>query len=338
MKILVTGGAGFIGSHTVVELLNKNHKVVVVDNFCNSKPYVLNSIRTITKKSFSFYNVDVCDYCAMQNIFASENIDCIIHFAALKSGADSIQNPGLYYSNNMQSTYVLIQLMEKYGVSKLIFSSSATVYGNSKNVPIVEEDITGNVISPYGMTKYLNELYLQDRSRQTKKFKVVAFRYFNPIGAHPSGLLGEDSPDEVPNNLMLYILKVANKELPYLRVFGNDYNTIDGTGIRDYIHVVDLAQGHVAAIDFFDKMESNFEVFNLGTGKGFSVLELVKAFEKVNGVDIPYKIYPRRPGDVEISFACVDKALKLLNWKACLSKEDCVRDAWNFKLKNAKNI
>lgn len=336
MKILVTGGTGFIGSHTVVELLKRGYEVLIVDNFSNSKPYVLERIKEITKKDFKFFKTNICDYGEMEKIFKNEKIDCIIHFAALKSGADSIKNPGLYYFNNIESTRIIVSLMKKYGVKNIIFSSSATVYGNSKNVPIIEEEQTGNVISPYGMTKYLNELFLKDVSEQHKDIKVVTFRYFNPIGAHPSGLLGEDSPDDVPNNLMLYMLKVANKELPYLHVFGNDYNTKDGSGIRDYIHVVDLANGHIAAIKYFNKMKTNFEVFNLGTGKGFSVFELIKAFEEQNNVSIPFKISSRRPGDVEISYACVNKANRLLKWKAVYTKEDCVRDAWNFKVKNGK--
>jgi len=331
MKVLVTGGAGFIGSHTVVELLNKNYEVVVVDNFCNSKKEVLNKIKEITHKDFTFYECDICNMSDMDKIFAKENIDCIIHFAALKSGADSIKNPGLYYSNNIDGTFVLVTLMEKYSVRRLVFSSSATVYGNSKNVPIFEDEPIGSVISPYGMTKYLSELYLSNKSNSSKQFKVIAFRYFNPIGAHPSGLIGEDSPDDIPNNLMLYLLKVANKELPFLNIFGKDYNTIDGTGIRDYIHVVDLALGHVAAIEYFDKMPGYFDVFNLGTGNGFSVLQLVKTFERENAVSIPIKFVDRRPGDVEISFANVDKANNLLGWKARYTLEDCVRDAWKFK-------
>lgn len=336
MKVLVTGGAGFIGSHTVVELLNKGYEVVIVDNFCNSKPYVIDRIKEITKKDFKFYKADVCDFKIMKDIFLHENIDCVIHFAALKSGADSIKNPGLYYNNNMQSTFVLVSLMEEFGVDKIIFSSSATVYGNSKNVPIDEEEIIGSVISPYGMTKYLNELYLKNRANENKKFKAIAFRYFNPIGAHPSGLIGEDSPDEIPNNLMLYMLMVANGELPYLNIFGNDYNTKDGSGIRDYIHVVDLALGHVAGLNYFEKMSSNYEVFNLGTGNGFSVYELVDAFEKINNVHIPTKVAPRRPGDVEISYASVRKANQKLGWFATKTKEDCVKDAWNFKLNKLK--
>lgn len=336
MKILVTGGTGFIGSHTVVELLNQNHEVVIVDNLFNSKEYVLERIKRITNKMPIFYKCDLCDIETMDSIFKKEKIECVIHFGALKSGADSIKNPGLYYHNNIDSTHVMVLLMEKYGVDKMIFSSSATVYGNSKNVPITEEEQIGDVISPYGMSKYLDELYLKHRATSTKKYKVVVFRYFNPIGAHPSGLIGEDSPDDVPNNLMLYMLKVALGELPYLRVFGDDYNTPDGSGVRDYIHVVDLALGHVAAINYFPIMSNQFEVFNLGTGHGFTVYELVNAFEKVNGIKIPCKIAPRRPGDVEISYACVDKANKLLGWKTKFTKEECVRDAWKF-IKNENN-
>lgn len=330
MKVLVTGGAGFIGSHTIVELLNKNYQVVCVDNFCNSKKIVVEKIKSLTNKDFILYETDVCDYKSMEQIFAKEHIDCIIHFAALKSGADSIINPGLYFSNNMISTFNLVTLMEKYNVEKLIFSSSATVYGNSTNVPIEESEQIGNVISPYGMTKYLNELYLENKSNSSKKFKVIAFRYFNPIGAHPSGLIGEDSPDDIPNNLMLYLLKVANKELPYLNIYGNDYDTIDGSGVRDFIHVVDLASGHVAAIEYFDKMDCYYDVFNLGTGKGHTVLELVKLFEEINGIKIPTKIVGRRPGDVEVSYASVLKVNKKLSWKAKYSLADCLKDSWNF--------
>ena len=337
MKILVTGGTGFIGSHTAVELLNKNHDVVIVDNLCNSKEYVVDRIKDITNKSCTFYNCDLCDIESMEAIFKKERIDCVMHFGALKSGADSINEPGLYYHNNIDSTRVIVSLMEKYGVDKMVFSSSATVYGNSKNVPIKEDERVGDVISPYGMSKYLIELYLNHRANTTKKFKVVALRYFNPIGAHPSGLIGEDSPFDIPNNLMLYLLKVASGDLPYLRIYGDDYDTPDGSGIRDYIHVVDLALGHVASIDYFSKMSNQFEVFNLGTGRGFTVYELVNAFEKINGIKIPCKVAPRRQGDVEISYACVDKANKLLNWKAKYTKEDCVRDAWNFYKKNYLN-
>ena len=333
MKILVTGGMGFIGSHTVVELLNKGYDVVIADNLCNSKEYVLDRIIKITGKNPIFYKIDITNRADMDNLFKNEKIDCVIHFAALKSNADSIIHPGRYYSNNIDSTFVLLSLMEKYGVDKIVFSSSATVYGNNENVPIKETEIIGNVISPYGMTKYLNELYLKDRAENTKKFKCIALRYFNPIGAHPSGLIGEDSPDDIPNNLMLYLLKVANKELPYLNIFGNDYNTPDGSGIRDYIHVVDLALGHIAAIEYIDKMSKQFDVFNLGTGSGHSVLELIKTFEDTNRVSVPFRIAPRRPGDVETSFANVSKANEILNWKAKYQLKECLKDAWNFKNK-----
>lgn len=337
MRILVTGGAGFIGSHTIVELLNKSYDVVCIDNFCNSKRSVIKKINKLTGKQVQLYDIDMCDIQALEKVFKSEKIDAVIHFAALKSGADSIANPGLYYFNNMQSTYNLVTMMEKYGVDKLVFSSSATVYGNSENVPIKETEVIGSVISPYGMTKYLSELYLKNRSNGTKSFKVIAFRYFNPIGAHPSGVIGEDSPDETPNNLMLYLLKVANKELPYLRVFGNDYRTKDGSGMRDYIHVVDLALGHIAALQHFENMDGYYDVFNLGTGKAHTVIELIKTFEKVNNVEVPYQFAPRRAGDVEISYASVDKANKYLGWKAKYSLEDCLRDAWNFKV-NQNNL
>lgn len=336
MKILVTGGAGYIGSHTVVELLNRNYDVVVVDNFCNSKEYVLERIKRITNKNFTFYKVNICNYNEMDKIFNHEKFDCVLHFAALKSGKDSIVDPGKYYENNLNGCYVLTSLMEKYGVKKLVFSSSATVYGNSKKVPIKENDEIGNVISPYGMTKYLAELYFSSRAAQTKKFKVISFRYFNPIGAHFSGLLGEDSPDDVPNNLMLYILKVATKELPFLYVYGEDYNTPDGSGIRDYIHVVDLAIGHVLAIKYFDKMPNHFEAFNLGTGHGYSVFEIIKCFENENKTFIPFKIVGRRPGDVEISYADVRKANAILNWRAKYNLSDCVKTAWKFKQNNCK--
>lgn len=333
MKVLVTGGTGFIGSHTVVELLNKKHDVIIVDNFCNSKRNVLHKIFQITGKNPTFYEIDICDFNSLENVFKNEKIDAVIHFAALKSGADSIKDPGLYYTNNIEGTYNILKLMKKYSVKKIIFSSSATVYGDSQNVPIKENEIIGNVISPYGMTKYLTELLLESKTKQTNDFKAISLRYFNPIGAHPSGLIGEDSPDNIPNNLILYILKVAKKELPYLRVFGNDYRTPDGSGIRDYIHVVDLAKGHIAALNYLDKMETNYDVFNLGTGKGHTVIELIKTFEKENNIEIPYQFVERRPGDVEISYADCSKANKLMGWYAEFSMADALRDAWNFAKK-----
>ena len=333
MKVLVTGGAGFIGSHTVVELIKNNHQVVIVDNFCNSKRNVLEKIWQIANKKPIFYEIDICDFNALETVFKNENIEAVIHFAALKSGADSIKDPGLYYTNNIEGTYNILKLMKKYSVKKIIFSSSATVYGDSQNVPIKENEIIGNVISPYGMTKYLTELLLENKTKQTDDFKAISLRYFNPIGAHPSGLIGEDSPDNIPNNLILYILKVAKKELPYLKVFGNDYRTPDGSGIRDYIHVVDLAKGHIAALNYLDKMKTNYDVFNLGTGKGHTVIELIKTFEKVNSIEIPYRFVERRPGDVEISYADCSKANKLMGWYAEFSMADALKDAWNFAKK-----
>lgn len=333
MKVLVTGGTGFIGSHTVVELLNKKHDVIIVDNYCNSKRNVLQKINQITGKSPKFYEINICDFASLESIFKKEKIDAVIHFAALKSGADSIKNPGLYYTNNIEGTYNILKLMKKYSVKKIIFSSSATVYGDSQNVPIKENEIIGNVISPYGMTKYLAELLFENKAKQSNDFKAISLRYFNPIGAHPSGLIGEDSPDNIPNNLILYILKVAKKELPYLKVFGNDYRTPDGSGIRDYIHVVDLAKGHIAALNYLDKMKTNYDVFNLGTGNGHTVIELIKTFEKVNNIEIPYQFVERRPGDVEISYADCSKANKLMGWHAEFSMADALRDAWNFAKK-----
>lgn len=337
MKVLVTGGTGFIGSHTVVELLNENYEVVVIDNFCNSKRVVLEKIKQITNKSFSFYEIDIRDKQAIDSVFKKEHIDAVIHFAALKSGADSINDPGTYYVNNIEGTYNILKAMDRYNVNKIIFSSSATVYGDSQNVPITEDEKIGDVISPYGMTKYLTELLLNSKSDQSNCFKAISLRYFNPIGAHPSGLIGEDSPDDVPNNLILYILKVAKKEFPYLKVFGNDYRTPDGSGIRDYIHVVDLAKGHIAALRYIEKMPKKHDVFNLGTGKGHTVIELVRTFEKENNIEVPYQYVPRRPGDVEISFADCSKANKLMGWHAQYTMDDALRDAWNFAKNKSKD-
>jgi UDP-glucose 4-epimerase len=334
MKILVTGGTGFIGSHTIVELIKAGHKVVVLDNLANSKKQVLPRIQKICGVLPDFYYGSISDQLFLDSVFEKEHIDCVIHFAALKSNADSIKNPGLYFENNLYSTLKLLKAMETNQVKKIIFSSSATVYGLTKIVPIHETDLIGDVISPYGMTKYLNELLLADYARQHKDFKAIALRYFNPIGAHPSGVIGEDPVDDTPNCLMPYITRVALGKIPFLNVFGNDYDTVDGTGLRDYIHVVDLALGHIAAIDYLNEMKNGFDVFNLGTGEGTTVLELIHAFEETNHVRIPYKIVGRRPGDVAKSFACVEKANNILGWHAKYTIIDCVRDSWNWQVHN----
>lgn len=334
MKILVTGGTGFIGSHTVVELLTAGYSVSIVDNLSNSKIGVLNRIEKLAKKKPHFYQGSILDAQFLNRVFAFEKPDCVIHFAALKSNADSIVHPGLYFDNNLHSTLFLLNAMRSVGCNHLLFSSSATVYGLSSRVPVKESDLTGSVISPYGMTKYLNELYLKDYALQHPSFKAIALRYFNPIGAHPSGTIGEDPIDDTPNCLMPYITRVALKKLPYLNIFGNDYPTSDGTGLRDYIHVVDLALGHLAAIKYFDIMKNSFDVFNLGTGKGTTVLELIAAFEQTNKIKIPYKIIGRRPGDVAKSFADVQKAKDILHWSSRYDVVDCVRDSWNWQTNN----
>lgn len=334
MKILVTGGTGFIGSHTVVELIKAGNSVVILDNLANSKKGVLDRIKQLCNVSPSFYCGDICDEKFLNFVFDKEKIDCVIHFAALKSNAESIAKPGLYFNNNLYSSLKLLKAMEAHGVHQIVFSSSATVYGLTEIVPIHETDLIGNVISPYGMTKYLNELLLMDYARQHVGFKAIALRYFNPIGAHPSGIIGEDPVDDTPNCLMPYLTRVALKKLPYLNVFGNDYDTSDGTGLRDYIHVVDLALGHVAAVNYLSKMKNSFDVFNLGTGKGTTVLELIRVFEEVNQIRIPYKVVGRRPGDVAKSFADVSKANKILGWKSRFTVEDCVRDSWNWQVHN----
>ena len=334
MSVLVTGGTGFIGSHTVVELLNNGEDVVIVDNLCNSREEVLERINAITGKTPKFYKGDLLDVDLVEKIFSENNIDSVIHFAGLKSGAESILEPGKYLNTNIISTFNLLKAMEKYGVYKLVFSSSATVYGTPEEVPDYETDLVGKVCSPYGLSKYLIELLLKDFAAQRKDFKFIALRYFNPVGAHPSGLIGEDDGQSIPNNLVPYITKVLLGQLPYLKVFGNSYDTADGTGLRDYIHVVDLAKGHLAALNYLSNNDVKFDVFNLGTGKGTTVLQLVAAFEKVSGKKIPYQITDIRPGDVPLSFASVEKANTILGWKAEYTYEDCARDSWNWQVKN----
>lgn len=332
MAILVTGGTGFIGSHTVVDLLNHNYDVVIVDNYVNSKPEVLNRIFKITGKKPRFYEIDVCDEGKMRELFQKEKITDIIHFAGLKSVAESVQKPELYISNNIGSSKVLLKLMAEFDVRNIVFSSSATVYGVPDHVPLKEEDKIGGCTNPYGQTKLDIEYLLKDYSKEHPEANIAILRYFNPIGAHESGLIGED-PQGIPNNLMPYITQVAVGKRPYLNVFGDDYKTHDGTGVRDYIHVVDLAAGHLAALK---KLSTNpgLVIYNLGTGKGTSVLDLVKAFETANGIKIPYEIKPRRPGDVDENYADASKAFKEMGWKANLDIVDACRDSWNWQKHN----
>ena len=334
MKILVTGGAGYIGSHTVVELMQEGHEVVIVDNFYNSKPEALDNITKITGKRPVFYEVDCCDEEAMEKVFQEHQIDGAIHFAGYKAVGESVQKPMEYYQNNLMSTLVLCQLLRKYNCKNLIFSSSATVYGNPHTVPIKEDFPLGPTTNPYGTTKLMIENILRDIYISDDQWNIVLLRYFNPIGAHESGLLGED-PNGIPNNLVPYISKVAVGELECLGVFGNDYDTPDGTGVRDYIHVVDLAKGHVKALK---KLVGDHGVYtyNLGTGHGYSVLDIVKAYEKANNVTINYEIKPRRAGDIATCYADPTKAREELGWVAEKSLEDMCKDAYNFIIHNKK--
>ena len=334
MKILVTGGLGFIGSHAVVELLNDNYEVVVIDNLSNSGLDVIDKIEQITGKKFDFYKKDVCDLDALEEIFTNHKIDAVIHFAGYKAVGESVREPIMYYENNLVSTLHLCKKMIEHNCMKIIFSSSATVYGDPEVLPITEDCKVGGTTNPYGTTKLMIERILKDINVSNPKFTAVILRYFNPIGAHKTGLIGE-KPNGIPNNLMPYIVRVASGELKELSVFGNDYDTHDGTGVRDYIHVVDLAKGHIKAIEKAIKDEGVF-YYNLGTGVGYSVLDLVKNFEKVNNVKVPYKIVDRRAGDIASCYADPTKALKELGWKAELGLEDMMKDSYNFILKQNK--
>lgn len=329
MPILVTGGAGYIGSHTCVELLNSGHFVIIADNLCNSKIETIDKINQITNKDVIFYQIDVTDEQAVESIFSNHKIDGVIHFAGLKAVGESVEKPLQYYYNNLVSTMVLSKMCVKYGVGKFVFSSSATVYGDQPS-PLKEDMGLKKTTNPYGETKAMSERILTDTSNADDGFAVSLLRYFNPVGAHESGLIGED-PNGIPNNLMPFVTKVAKGQLEKLNVFGNDYDTVDGTGVRDYIHVVDLAKGHVKAIENLNK---GVNIYNLGTGRGTSVLELVDAFMKVNGIDVPYEIVGRRPGDLAVCFADANKAKKELGWKAELTIEDMVKDAWKFEQNN----
>lgn len=332
MKILVTGGAGFIGSHTVVELLNNNYEVVIVDNFSNSKKENLENIKTITNKDFGFYEGDVCDKLVLEKIFEENKIDAVIHFAGYKAVGESVKKPLMYYRNNIDSTLSLCETMNKYGVKKIVFSSSATVYlGDLKKISITE-DMHLSTTNPYGSTKLFIEQILKDIYTSDNEWSIALLRYFNPIGAHSSGLIGED-PQGIPNNLMPYIVKVANKELECLSIFGDDYDTKDGTGVRDYIHVTDLALGHIKAIEKVSN-GTGIDAYNLGTGKGYSVLDLVNTFSKVNSVDVPYKMVERRAGDIAAYYADPSYAKEQLGWEAKKGIDEMCRDAWNFVKKN----
>ena len=335
MKVLLTGGAGYIGSHTCIELLAAGHEAVIVDNYSNSKPEALNRIKEISGKDVIFYEADCCDKDALRKIFTENKIDAVIHFAGLKAVGESVRIPISYYRNNIDSSLALLEVMEEFGCNKIVFSSSATVYGVPKQVPLVEGMDTG-CTNPYGWTKYMIEQILTDAAVANSDLSVVLLRYFNPIGAHESGRIGED-PNGIPNNLMPFITQVAIGKLPQLSVFGDDYPTHDGTGVRDYIHVVDLAKGHVKAIEYADKNVGT-EIFNLGTGIGYSVLDVVKAFEKANGLTINYVVKERRPGDVAECYANASKALEKLGWKAEKNLEDMCRDSWNWQKNNPKGL
>ena len=333
MKILVTGGIGYIGSHTCVELLKQGMEVVVFDNLYNAKIDVVDKIKEITGKEITFYQADMRDKESMRPIFEENKIDAVIHFAGLKAVGESVEKPLLYYQNNITGTLNLCELMKEYDCKKMIFSSSATVYGAPKTVPI-KEDFPLHTTNPYGTTKLMLEQILTDFCKADTAWHVILLRYFNPIGAHESGLIGE-SPNGIPNNLMPYITQVAIGKLPYLRVFGDDYDTPDGTGVRDYIHVVDLAKGHVNAVEAI-MQKSGVSIYNLGTGIGYSVLDIVKAFEKANGITIPYQIQGRRAGDIAVCYANAQKAYEELGWKAEYDLERMCKDAWYFVQKNGK--
>ena len=332
MNILVTGGAGYIGSHTCIELMANGYDVIVVDNLCNANPKSLDRVEQLAGKKPKFYEGDVRDEALMRKIFAENEISAVIHFAGLKAVGESVAQPWRYYDNNLNSTLVLTKAMEEAGCKRIIFSSSATVYSGDNEMPLRETSRTGNCTNPYGWTKYMTEQILSGMAHADKEWSIVLLRYFNPVGAHASGMIGED-PRGIPNNLMPFISQVAVGRREKLNVFGNDYDTHDGTGVRDYIHVVDLAKGHVAAVKYAVE-NLGCEVFNLGTGTGYSVLDMVKAFEEANGVKVPYQIVDRRPGDLATCYADPTKSLEKLGWKAEKTLVDMCRDSWNWQSKN----
>lgn len=334
MKILVTGGAGYIGSHTCVELLNNNYEVIVLDNFSNSKKEVIDKIKKITNKDLKLYEGNMLNEEILTKIFEENNIDCVIDFAAYKAVGESVQKPVEYYINNVSSVLTLLTVMKKFNCKSLVFSSSATVYGNPEIIPITEECRTGGTTNPYGTSKLFVEQILKDLYNSDNEWNICILRYFNPIGAHESGLIGEE-PNGIPANLVPYISKVASGKLECLSIFGNDYDTKDGTGVRDYIHVVDLALGHLKAVEKLNKEKKGLYIYNLGTGVGYSVLDLVNTFEKVNNIKIKYKIAPRRNGDIATCYSDLSKAKRELNFEATKTLEDMLKDAWNYEKENS---
>lgn len=329
MAILLPGGAGFIGSHTAVELLNAGKEIVIIDNFSNSKPQVLDAIKKITGKDFKFYEMDYMDKEKLEKVFEENDIEAVMNFAGYKAVGESVQKPIEYYTNNISGALVVLDTMRKYNCKTFIFSSSATVYGDPETIPITEECKTGGTTNPYGTSKLFIEQILKDIYKSDNTWNICILRYFNPVGAHESGLIGEE-PQGIPNNLMPYVARVAAGTLKELSVFGNDYDTPDGTGVRDYIHVVDLAKGHVKALEKLEKEKEGLYIYNLGTGKGYSVLDMVKAFEKATGQKVSYKIAPRRAGDIATCYADPKKAFEELGWKAEKTLENMCLDSWNY--------
>lgn len=329
MSILVTGGAGFIGSHTAVELLNAGRDIVIIDNFSNSKPEVLDKIREITGKDFKFYEVDYLNRKELEKVFEENKIEAVLNFAGYKAVGESVKKPLEYYENNISGALVLLETMRKYNVKKFIFSSSATVYGEPERIPLTEDCKIGGTTNPYGTTKLFIEQILKDIYKSDNTWDICILRYFNPVGAHESGLIGEE-PKGIPNNLMPYVARVAAGTLKELSVFGNDYNTPDGTGVRDYIHVVDLARGHIKALEKLEKENEGLYIYNLGTGHGYSVLDMVKGFEKATGKKVAYKIAPRRPGDIATCYADPTKAKEELGWTAEKNIDDMCKDSWHY--------
>ena len=333
MSILLTGGAGYIGSHTAVELLNKGKELVIIDDFSNSNEKSLDSIRKITGKDFKFYEMDYKDREKLEKVFEENNIEAVINFAGFKAVGESVAKPIEYYINNVSGALVLLDTMKKYNCKKFIFSSSATVYGEPERIPLTEDCRVGGTTNPYGTTKLFIEQILKDLYNSDNSWDICILRYFNPVGSHESGLIGEE-PQGIPNNLMPYIVRVASGQLEQLSVFGNDYETHDGTGVRDYIHVVDLAKGHVKALEKIDKEGQGIYIYNLGTGTGYSVLDMVNAFEKSTGKKVNYRIADRRPGDIAVCYADPKKAKEELEWVAEKNLEDMCKDSWNYIEKN----